>query len=239
MMNDPVKRRRLLKAAGGEAPVKEKEHSHRKHRHRHHRHREHDRHDQDDEERLHRRSQKRRRSEYERRKDRDEAQHTIRRSASSSYSRSPSPYRRRSPSPYYRPRRASPQRRRSRSPQNPRDDGYLLKHSKSWSTSVRKESFPSNQHSQQHSVSEDRAAKLLAMQKAASELDEDREKRISALNTREVAEKEAEDAARARTAKYGGKGDFVNGLHRKVGDMDIAERMRRGRGGLERERDEL
>ena len=241
MINDPVKRRLLLKAAGGEVPVNEKEHSQRKHRHRHHNHhhRENNRHDLDDGERSYGRSQKRRRSEYEDRHHRDEAHHTTRHSASSSYSRSPSPYRRRSPSPYYRARRASPQRRRSRSPQILRKDEYLLKHSKSWSTSFRKESFPSNQQSQRPLATDDRAARLLAMQKAASELDEDREKRVSALNTREIAVREAEDAARVRAAKHGGKGDFLTGLHRKVGDMEIGERMRRGRGGLERERDEL
>ena len=242
MMNDPVKRRLLLKVVGGDAPAKEKERSHRKHRHHHHHHHHRDdkRHGQDDEEHSYRRTRKRPRTENEDKYDRDDAHYNRRRSASSSYSRSPSPYRRRrSPSPYYHARRPLPQRRRSRSPQNPRKDDYRLKQSKSWSAPYRKESFPSNQQSPQPPAIDDRAAKLLAMQQAASELDDDREKRVSALNTRDAAEREVEDAARARAAKYGGKGDFVNGLHRKAGDMDIGERMRRGRGGLERERDEL
>ena len=75
------------------------------------------------------------------------------------------------------------------------------------------------------------------MQEAASELDQDRAKRIAALEERDRAEREVEDVARARSSKYGGKGDFVTGLHRKAGEMDIGERMRRGRQGLERDRD--
>ncbi len=70
------------------------------------------------------------------------------------------------------------------------------------------------------------------MQQAASELDQDREKRIAAIAERERAKREEEEKARAKSAKYGGKGDFVHGLHRKAGEIDIGERMRRGRGGL-------
>lgn len=72
------------------------------------------------------------------------------------------------------------------------------------------------------------------MQSAASDLDASRADRLAALEVRERAEKEAEERARERSAKYGGKGDFVQGLNRKAGEMDIGERMRRGRGGLER-----
>ena len=72
------------------------------------------------------------------------------------------------------------------------------------------------------------------MQGAASELDQDRGKRIAAIAERERLEREEEEKARASSAKYGGKGDFVHGLHRKAGEMDIGERMRRGRGGLEK-----
>ena len=76
------------------------------------------------------------------------------------------------------------------------------------------------------------------MQSAASELDQDRAKRIAAIEEREKAEREAENAARARSSKYGGKGDFITGLNRKAGEMSIGERMRRGTQGLERDRDE-
>ena len=73
------------------------------------------------------------------------------------------------------------------------------------------------------------------MQQAASELDQDRQERLVAIETREKMEQAEDDAARSQSARYGGKGDFVHGLHRKAGALDIGERMRRGRGGLERE----
>lgn len=73
------------------------------------------------------------------------------------------------------------------------------------------------------------------MQQDASELDQDRERRIAAIAQREAAEKEADEAARARSAKYGGRGDFVHGLNRKAGDLGIGERMRRGKQGMGRE----
>lgn len=83
-----------------------------------------------------------------------------------------------------------------------------------------------------------RAKKLAAMQSDASQLDQDRERRLAAIAERDRIERESEEAARKRSAKYGGKGDFVMGLHRKAGDLDLAERVRRGRGNLRTERDE-
>lgn len=73
------------------------------------------------------------------------------------------------------------------------------------------------------------------MQQDASALDEDREKRLSALAEQEKAVREAEDKARAKSSKYGDKGDFVNGLHRKAGDMSLGDRLGRGRQGFQRE----
>jgi hypothetical protein len=73
------------------------------------------------------------------------------------------------------------------------------------------------------------------MQQDASALDQDREKRLAALAEQEKADREAEDKARARSSKYGDKGDFVNGLHRKAGDMGLADRIGRSRQGLQRE----
>lgn len=240
MMNDPVKRRMLLKAAGGEVAVKEKERKHRKHHHHHREGGKHHRHHHDDDEEDHRRSYKRRRVDDDSKSDREERHNERRRSNSSSQSGSPSPYRRRPPSPHYRPRRSSPPPcRRSRSPERYRDDFHHLKHSKSWHAPHRREPYTLRARSPQGPSPDDRTAKLAAMQHAASELEEDREKRLAAMNQREAADGQAEEAARARAAKYGGKGDFVNGLHRKAGDMDIGERMRRGRGRLEKQHDEL
>jgi hypothetical protein len=84
----------------------------------------------------------------------------------------------------------------------------------------------------------ERARKLAAMQSDASQLNADREKRLAAMAQRERADREAEDAARLKSAKLGGRGDFIAGLNRKAGDLDLAERVRRGRGGMEREREE-
>ncbi|KAK0392939.1 hypothetical protein NLU13_2433 [Sarocladium strictum] len=77
----------------------------------------------------------------------------------------------------------------------------------------------------------ERARKLAAMQSAASELDEDRVKRLAALEEREKAAREADDRGRQR----GGDRGFVNGLHRQAGKLDLAERMGRGRQGFVRD----
>lgn len=234
LMNDPVKRRLLLKAAGGDSVKKVKERKHRKNRH-HHDH---------DEARFH--SHKRRRIDDDDWSVRRSHHHHRRRSTSSS-SRSPSLDRRRSPSPYHRRSRSpSPFRRRRsdlheferstspyarpRSPPRGKENGYhKLKTSKSWHNNIRRSS-PSPKREL-----DDRAAKLAAMQQNASELDQDREKRISAIAEQDDAERRADEAARARSAKYGGRGEFVHGVNRKAGDLDLGERMRRGRQGLGRE----
>ncbi|MCJ1479995.1 RNA-splicing factor [Schaereria dolodes] len=273
MMNDPVRRRLLLKAAGGDLKIEE-ERKHRKHRH-------HDDHDRQKRHHHHNHnndrgnSYKRRRPENEDRQDRSNWRNNVRRSKSSSYSRSPprysrrspspyrrkdghrlsqkrsrsseskssSPYRRRSPSPYYQGQTSVHSQRRSqwrsRSPDRDRKEYHNLKQSKSWSNTVRRNTTRSELNSISAPIQDDRATRLAAMQQAATELDKDREKRIIAISEKEEADRRADDAARSRTAKYGGgKGDFVNGLNRKAGDIDIGERMRRGKGGLAREHDE-
>jgi hypothetical protein len=84
-------------------------------------------------------------------------------------------------------------------------------------------------------IEAERQRKLAAMQQDASELDADREKRLAALAEREKADREADDQARAKSARYGDKADFVNGMHRKAGDMGLADRIGRGRQGLQRD----
>ena len=256
LMNDPVRRRLLLKAAGADVKSKDKnkEHKHRKHRHREER---------DDR----RRSHKRRRTEEEDAHRRSRHHHRPR-SDSSSYSRSPSPYRRRSPSPrpnrsrspspYRRLRFSSPSRqrslspryrrrspsprqrqrsqspyRRSRSPQRNGVAHHSLKQSKSWHNPRKRYSSP-DQSTSEILKADERAAKLAAMQQAASDLDQDREKRIAAIEAQDKMDREADEIARSRSARYGGKGDFVNGLNRRAGALDIGERIRRGRGTLEK-----
>ena len=268
LMNDPVKRRLLLKASGVDVGPK-KDHRHRNH----HR----------DERDGHHRSHKKRRLDTENRYSRGNRHEHRRRSRSPSYSRSPSPPRRRSASPYHSRRRSpSPYRhskqslsplprRRSRSPysrrrkiESSRSPGYRrrspspyrrrsgsprsghnsngLKHSKSWHNSrPRNGSFTEKngpRREDENDKNNDREARLAAMQSAASELDQDRAKRIAALEEREKTEREAEEAARARSSKFGGKGDFVTSLNRKAGELSIGERMRRGKHGLERAKDE-
>ncbi|PNY23759.1 Pre-mRNA-splicing factor CWC25 [Tolypocladium capitatum] len=79
----------------------------------------------------------------------------------------------------------------------------------------------------------ERARKLAAMQAAASELDQDRESRLAALEERERAAREADGKARERAGDRG----FVNGLYKKAEKLDLAERMGRGRQAYRREED--
>ncbi|CAD6498932.1 BgTH12-04588 [Blumeria graminis f. sp. triticale] len=82
-----------------------------------------------------------------------------------------------------------------------------------------------------------RRQKLAQMQQDASKLDADREKRLSALAEQEKTQRDVEEKARARTSRYGDKGDFVNGLNQKANSMSLAERIGRSRRGLLREDD--
>ena len=68
------------------------------------------------------------------------------------------------------------------------------------------------------------------MQQDASALDDQREKRLAEVAANDQADRERDDAARARNAKYGGRADFVGGFHKKAGDMSLADRM--GRNGV-------
>ncbi|CAF9925653.1 MAG: RNA-splicing factor [Alectoria fallacina] len=240
LMNDPVSRRRLLKEAGHDVKPKDKEGRRHRHHHRDNRdddhHRSHKRRRTDDEDRIGRKS---------RRYDQDDRHHRrgyhdhSRRSDSSTYSRSPSPpRRRRSPSPYSYRRSRSPSpyhRRRSRSPPRQQKNGHHLNHSKSFPSNrppLRRNTSSPEEQSKDQAV--DKAAKLAAMQADASDLDAVRSNRLAAIEERERVEREAEQKARDRSGNYGGRGDFVNGLNRKAGEMDIGERIKRGRGGLER-----
>lgn len=232
MINDPLKRRLMLKAIGA-TQFKPSEHDSKRRKHHHHHHR-------DTEERhpRHRSHRSRRHEEdgdgYRSRK------HHRRRSYSSSASSSSSPSSR-SPlirdreisSPVYRSRRSSsPDRRhRSRSPyrsQTPdhktRPDREIRK-TKSWHSAARSQPRSgSSHHHRDYSppLDDDRAAKLAAMREAASELDNDRERRLTAIAIKDHEEEEKDDAVRARNAKIGGRADYVNGLNRRViGEMDL------------------
>lgn len=81
---------------------------------------------------------------------------------------------------------------------------------------------------------EERQRKLAAMQSAASELDDDRVKRLAVLEDQEQAARDADDKARSRNGDRG----FVNGLHKQAaGKMDLGQRMGRGQRGFQRDED--
>ena len=71
------------------------------------------------------------------------------------------------------------------------------------------------------------------MQEDATALEKDREKAIQTRAQQEAAELEAEEKARARSSKQGGKGDFIYGINRRAGELSVEERMRRGKGAFE------
>jgi hypothetical protein len=73
------------------------------------------------------------------------------------------------------------------------------------------------------------------MQAAASDLDTDRERRLKQIEEAERAAREADEKARQRNAKIGGDRHFMNSLHKKAGDIDLAERLGRAKGGLVRD----
>lgn len=163
----------------------------------------------------------------------------------SSNSRTPSPDRRRKSYPASRDDDRPRAHRSSHSHNNNYNNNYNDQYPDSHSRS--REDYPRNNRdrvrpstenlrTQESSSSADkeaeRQAKLAAMQQDASTLDADREKRLAALAEKETADREAEDASRARSAKYGDKGDFIQGIQRKAGDMSLGDRIGRGRGGL-------
>ena len=245
LMNDPVSRRRLLKEAGHDVKPKEKERR-RKHRHHHHYDRDDDHHHSskrrrtDEEERS---SRKRRKYDEEDRYHRRSYHDSRRRSESSTYSKSSTPPRHRtSPSPYTPRRSRSPSpyyHRRSRSPPRRQTNGHHLTHSKSFPSHRppprRNTSSPEAQpRNKDRNQVVDKSARLAAMQADANDLDAVRSNRLAAIKERERVEREAEQKARDRSGRYGGRGDFVNGLNRRAGEMDIGERIKRNRGGLER-----
>lgn len=256
LMNDPVRRRLLLKAAGQDVKVRDGERKHRKHKHREDHYGNHH-------------SYRRTKLKEDDRESRRTRHYHRRQSGSSTASRSTSPYRHRSGSssrsrtrslspyhrdspvrtrhrsrspyknngarpPHYRERSPSPYRELS-PPRRKQQAHHHSKQRRSWQGSRRRNSSSPDRSASRLANTNDRDAKLAAMQQAASELDQDRQKRIMAIEAREKIEQAADDAARSQSAKYGGKGEFVKGLNRKAGALDIGERMRRGRGGLERE----
>lgn len=244
MMNDPIKRKLLLKAAGQEdSQPSDRDHKRRKH---HHRHRDHDdrprrhrsRDSRDDEDRRDRHRHRRSRDGDE--EDDRSGRRRHRRRASPpprSRSRSRSPRRsRRSPSPYRRRRSYSPENRRARSgsrspPRNGRkEQNGGVRKMQSWHSSRPSRAKSPEPRDSTASKDEERAAKLAAMQQDAASLDQQREQRLGELEAKDKAAAERDDAERARNSKYGGRANFVNDYHKKAGELSLSERM--GRSGI-------
>ena len=75
------------------------------------------------------------------------------------------------------------------------------------------------------------------MQQNAQSLDDIRAERVRAAEERDRAQREADEAARAESSKYGGRGAFVSGLNRRAGDIDLADRLRRGKRNIEKDQE--
>lgn len=258
MMNDPVRKRALLKATGLDVNGKPKDRKHHRSRRHHDESRSH-RHRDDDRERRHDHHHRRRTDResqsngYGRDRGRDHSYSSSRsrsprrnrspspyraRSRSLYKGRSPSPYRQRSPPAYSSSRRSPPARAQPRSPEQSRNGGsHNLRQSKSWHDMRRHDSFSKPKRSPPRTAEDDRATKLAAMEQAANELDQDRESRIARNTERDAADQKAEEMARARSSKLGGKGDFINKLNQQAGDMGLGERMRRGKVGYMKDSD--
>jgi len=140
------------------------------------------------------------------------------------------------PSPTYEPRNKA-----VRTPSPPRDStSHRDRFSRGFNSPRPGGSRPSGQLNRASEADKEaeRARKLAAMQVNAQELNIDRHKRLAQLAVREKAALEAEEEARKRSSRYGGKGDFVSALNKKTIDMDLGERVRRGKGMLVRDREE-
>ncbi|KAG9077515.1 hypothetical protein FS749_010594 [Ceratobasidium sp. UAMH 11750] len=76
----------------------------------------------------------------------------------------------------------------------------------------------------------------------ATSMQSERDVRLAEIKKLEEAEAAKEEAARMRASKEGGKGAFMREQERALyggggGGMDLAERLRRGRKDLVRERE--
>ncbi|TGZ83288.1 hypothetical protein EX30DRAFT_394511 [Ascodesmis nigricans] len=256
-MKDPLKKRKLLEVAGiapKDGKDRERDRGHRRSSRRSHRSRR-----DDDDRREHRSSHKRRRS-RSRSQDSSRSRSPPRRSRRNR-SRSSSPRssrhkrsdrhndrrHRRSPSSSRTPpspnRTRSPHRRseasetdrrsafRERSPRWPRDnDGRRRRPSPSYRDSPRAGPIEEEQEAE-------RQRKLAAMQSNAENMNVDRAKRIAELEAKEKAEAETEAEARMKNNRQGGKAEFLSSASKSAGNLDLAERVRRGRQGMGEGRD--
>lgn len=244
MMKDPSKRRQLLAQMGiaeDQEPRKVKEErKHRSHRHRSHRHR------GDDDDRRRRRRGSRERS-YSPKRRYDDSDDNNNRKRQRSDSRDGARDRRRrydSEEEQDSKRRRRPDsrdgardRRQQYQSEDRRDRGRDDSRRKRSRSPIRRHDTRDHRQGRpdRPDDAEERARKLAAMQNAATDLDKVREERLAALAEKEKAEREADNAARVKSQKYGGR-DFTNRLHNSAVDS-LADRIGRGRQGLQRDDD--
>ncbi|KAK5937842.1 RNA-splicing factor [Knufia obscura] len=224
MMSDPIKRRMLLRAAGKDEEP-EPERKRRKHHHHSSRHK-----DRDEDSRSRHRSSRHESDHHERSRWRRRV------SRSHSPSRSPTSEQRSRRRSSPRSSRRSPpgdSRHRSRSPYRERNSDHTLHKARSWHNSRQKSRSRSRSPQQRRSSPKEddsRAAKLAAMQQDATDLDVQRQRRLQEIAEREQRTAAQENKARAQNARHGGgRADFVNGFHKRAGDMSLSERVGRQR----------
>ncbi|KAM0345490.1 hypothetical protein ACHAPU_006417 [Fusarium lateritium] len=235
MMNDPVKRRQLLSSMGVDGEKKEKS---RKREDRHDRHRRRHRHrSADPDDRHHRRRRSYSRSQSPpRRDDSREDRHRRRRDDS----RERQSRRRRDvsgdgDSRGDRRHRNDSGEGGSRGDRRYRDErpGENRRDARRSYPNDSRDRRPRHNEEDDKAKEEERQRKLAAMQSAATDLDVDRQQRLTALEERERALREADDKARER----GGDRGFVNKLHQQAGHKGLAERMGGARRGFQKDDD--
>uniref|UniRef100_L2GA03 Pre-mRNA-splicing factor cwc25 n=1 Tax=Colletotrichum fructicola (strain Nara gc5) TaxID=1213859 RepID=L2GA03_COLFN len=266
MMNDPIKRRQLLASMGIEDQQKDKskkrEDRHERHKRRHHRRRDDD--SEDDRRHKRRRSQPRSRSRSPRRRqgdsdDEDRRERRHRRSDEAATDEG-DPRGRDRLAAVTQARKTTTRGETEesvvtivREGANPLSQTKTVPGDRKGEASESRDPRPydsrrfdrnrdtrgdgrANGKADDSAADEERARKLAAMQAAASDLDTDRDRRLAALEAQEKAAREADNQAREKSSKYGDR-QFVNGLHRKAGNLGLAERLGRGRQGLQRDDD--
>ncbi|RPB00204.1 hypothetical protein L873DRAFT_1843153 [Choiromyces venosus 120613-1] len=95
-----------------------------------------------------------------------------------------------------------------------------------------------DRRSRDHPAEAERAQKFAIAERDAPQMNAERAQRLAELSIKEKVELEAEEKACMRSSKLGGKGEFLAGVNRKAGDLDLGERVRRGRQTLVSERED-
>ena len=236
IMNDPLQRRQLLAKSGIQEPKPVKKE--RRHRRRTDR-------DGDSDDDRRRRTERPRRRRSDSRDSSDERgqkrdNHRRGRSDSRDYHHSGDDRRSRSPDPR---RSGGDSDRRRREDDHARDgrprydrEGHSRGAWRENGASHPRRPSNGNERDAGENGLDERSRKLAAMQSAAADLDQDRERRLAALEERESAARNADDRARASEIADGRQ--FANSLHRKAMDSNgLGDRIGRGRRGYQRDDD--